>query len=244
MERSAVDTFNESLRFCDTSTNWPHILVNIVLSYILVRGAYQSFLDCLSSQRNLGKGGRMKNTACKFRIQDLEPSLCRRSTFHKAFNETPNFLFSGLSFPCESMKILLYCCWTHWHYPAIYIWQLLCYQDHLPPGPSVSHICLPCYPREIHRIKSGTQTKKESKHPKLLKVGIGYNPYEWVINILVSLSNFYCRLVQDMVSSHLHSMNAWQATSSVYELAADDQDWRGLSGPYSPFSSDCRHHII
>lgn len=126
MKRSAVDTFNESLSFCDTSTCWPHIFVNIFLSYILVRSAYQSSPDCSSCWRNLEKGGRMKKTIHKFRIQDLEPSLCREGTLHKAhfawaFNANSKFIFSGFFFPCEPMKILLYCCWTYWHHPAIYM---------------------------------------------------------------------------------------------------------------------------
>lgn len=126
MKRSATGTFNESLSCCDTSTCWPHIFVNIFLSYVLVQSAYQSSLDCLSSWRNPGKGGRMKITVRKFWTQDLEPSLCSESTLHKAhfawaFNANAKFVFSGFSSPCEPMKILLYCCWTHWHHPAIYM---------------------------------------------------------------------------------------------------------------------------
>lgn len=41
----------------------------------------------------------------------------------------------------------------------LFIWQLLSYHGHLLPSPSRSHICIPCYPREQHRIKTGNQTK-------------------------------------------------------------------------------------
>lgn len=146
-----------------------HLLAAHICEYIFILHSYQSYqssLNCLSSWRNLGKGSRMKNTAPKFRMQDLvyvlfsvyaereHPPL--RLILLGHFMQIQNLYFQGsLSFVNQWALVLLNTLDT----VQVFVWQCLSYQHHLLPGPNMSHICIPCYPREQHRIRTGNQNQ-------------------------------------------------------------------------------------